>query len=105
MSGGLWSYCGRADLILVYDQAAGVVIERPRIQVVLNRVGAVAPVEVLLDRRWGVAQRNGLPLRRAVVVLLNGTVLSGPVQAVDESGEYFEIVAGAYTTQGNDQHV
>jgi len=50
-------------------------------------------------------QVTGQPLSRAVVLLLDGTVVSGPVQAIDESGEYFEIAASAYTTQGNDHHV
>lgn len=105
MSTGLLSYCGLADLTLVYDQAAGLVIERPGIRLVVNRASSGAPISVLLDRRWGVGQCDGLPLRRAVVVLLDGTVLSGPVQALDGGGDYFEIAAGAYTNEGKGHHV
>ncbi len=106
MTAGLLSYCGKADLTLVYDQspALGHVIERAGIQVVVTRHNATASVSVLVDRRLGVAESNGLPLCRAAVVLLDGSVLSGPVQEIGESGDYFEIAAGSPASQGSDRY-
>ncbi|EKT4473255.1 hypothetical protein QEM11_004175 [Pseudomonas putida] len=94
------SYCGPADLTLVYDQALalGHIIERPGIQ--LARANPSAPVSVLVDRRLGITQCEGSPLRRAVVVLLDGTVLSGPVQEIDATGDYFEIATVSHQRVG-----
>ena len=89
------SYHGQADLNLVYGQAPGLVHtrERPGVEVVVSRHDPRAPVSVLIDPRLGLTECDGLILRRAVLALLDGTVLTGPVQAINAVGDYFEIVA------------
>lgn len=97
MSIGALSYRGRADLTLTYGAAPGLgrTTERPGVSVVVSRHAAGAPVSVLVDRTLGVALLLAPGISRATLALPDGTVLAGPVQAIAESGDYFEIAVGS----------
>lgn len=96
------SYRGPADLTLIYGEPGemGRTVERPRIEVVVSQHAATAPVSVLVNRHLGVALLKPM-LSRAAVALPDGTVLTGRVLAVSESGDYFEIAAVSPASQGN----
>lgn len=102
MSGGAFSYRGRADLTLTYGEAPGLGrhAERPGVEVVVSRPSAGSPVSVLVDRQLGVALLLAPGVTRATLVLPDGTVLAGPVQGIAESGDYFEIAAGSHCDTG-----
>lgn len=95
MNDGMLSYREWADLTLTYGTAAGLgrSAERPGVDVVVSRHAAGAPTSVLVDRQLGVALLLAPGVSRATLVLPDGTVLAGAVQAVAESGDYFEIAA------------
>lgn len=95
------SYRGPADLTLTYGAAPGLgcSAERPGVEVVVSRHAAGAPVSVLVDRQLGAALLAP-GVTRATLVLSDGTVLAGAVQAIAESGDYFEIAAVSQATQG-----
>lgn len=95
------SYRGPADLTLIYGEPGGLggTAKRPRIEVVVSRHAAMAPVSVLVNRHLGVDLLKPL-LSRATVALPDGTVLAGRVLAVSEEGDYFEIAAGSPASQG-----
>lgn len=95
------SYRGQADLTLTYGAAPGLgcIAERPGVDVVVSRHAAAAPVSVLVDRQLG-GLLLGPAISWATLTLPDGTVLAGPVQAIAESGDYFEIVAVSNATQG-----
>ncbi len=96
MSAGALAYRGPADLTLTYGAAApglGRSAERLGVDVVVSRHAAGAPTSVLVDCRLGVALLLAPGDSRATLVLPDGTVLAGAVQAVAESGDYFEIAA------------
>ncbi|WP_280044021.1 hypothetical protein [Pseudomonas sp. Hg5Tf] len=103
MSAGVLSYRGRADLTLVYGEAPGLsrTFERPGVEVVVTRHSATAPVSVLLDRQLGAALLLGPAISRAALALADGTALSGPVQEIAASGDYFEIAAVSQASQGS----
>lgn len=96
------SYRGLADLTLTYGAAPGLgrCVERPGVSVVVSRHAAGAPVSVLVDRTLGVALLLGPAITRATLALPDGTVLAGPVQAIADSGDYFEIAAGSQGDTG-----
>lgn len=102
MDGGALSYRGRADLTLTYGAAPGLgrSAERPGVEVVVSRPSVGAPVSVLVDRHLGVALLLTPGVTRATLVLPNGTVLAGQVQAIAGSGDYFEMCAGAQCDRG-----
>ncbi|MCE1004523.1 hypothetical protein [Pseudomonas sp. NMI1173_11] len=64
----------------------------------MSRPSAGAPMSVLIDRQLGAALLMAPGVTRATLVLPDGTVLAGPVQAIDSSGDYFEIVTGSPAT-------
>lgn len=103
MSAGALAYRGRADLTLTYGAAPGLGrrAERPGVDVVVSRHAAGAPTSVLVDCQLGVALLLAPVVSRATLVLPDGIVLAGAVQAVAESGDYFEIAAVSHATQGN----
>lgn len=103
VSAGALSCRGPADLTLTYGEAPGLgrSAERPGVDVVVSRPSAGAPVSVLVDRQLGVTLLLAPGVSRATLVLPDGTVLAGAVQAVAESGDYFEIAAVSQSTQGN----
>ena len=96
------SYRGRADLTLTYGAAPGLghSAERPGVEVVVSRHAADAPVSVLVDRQLGAALLLAPGVSRATLVLPDGTVLAGQVQAIAGSGDYFEICTGAQCDPG-----
>lgn len=96
------TYRGAADLTLTYGEPGelGGTVKRPNIEVVVNRHAATAPVSVLVNRHLGVDLLKPM-LSRAAVALPDGTVLAGRVLEVSDTGDYFEIAAGAPATQGN----
>ncbi|MEJ8664509.1 MULTISPECIES: hypothetical protein [Pseudomonas] len=91
------SYRGLADLILTYGAAPGLgrSAERPGVEVVVSRPSVGAPVSVLVDRQLGAALLLAPSVSRATLVLPDGTVLAGLVQAIDSGGDYFEIFTGS----------
>ena len=101
MNGGALSYRGRADLTLTYGAAPGLgrSAERPGVEVVVSRHAAGAPLSVLVDRHLGAALLAP-GVTRATLLLPDGTVLAGQVQAIAGSGDYFEICAGAQCDPG-----
>ncbi|AHZ78326.1 MULTISPECIES: hypothetical protein [Pseudomonas] len=67
----------------------------------MSRPSVGGPVSVLVDRQLGVALLLAPGVGLATLVLPDGTVLAGAVQAVAESGDYFEIAAVSHAIQGN----
>ncbi|MEX7554456.1 hypothetical protein [Pseudomonas monteilii] len=96
------SYRGPADLTLTYGAEPGLgrSAERSGIEVVVSRHAAGAPVSVLVDSQLGAALLLPSGVTRATLVLPDGTVLAGQVQAVAGSGDYFEIAAGSHGDTG-----
>lgn len=102
MTTGPMSYRGLADLTLISGAAPGLggSAEHPGVDVVVSRPSAGAPLSVLVDRQLGAALLQAPGVTRATLVLPDGTVLAGPVQAIDSSGDYFEICAGSQCDTG-----
>lgn len=96
------SYRGPADLTMTYGAARGLgrSAERPGVEVAVSRHAAGAPVSVLVDRQLGAALLLAPGVIRATLVLPDGTVLAGLVQAIAGSGDYFGNCAGAQCDTG-----
>ncbi|QJC78973.1 hypothetical protein [Pseudomonas umsongensis] len=95
------SYRGLADLTLIFGETSelGCTVERRGVDVVVSRHSAGAPVSVLVDRQLGAALFEAQGIRRAALVLSDGTVFAGRVLEVAETGDYFEIAAGSLASQ------
>ncbi|MCI1036941.1 hypothetical protein [Pseudomonas putida] len=102
INSGALSYRGPADLTVNYGGAPGLSrsAERAGVEVVVSRPSAGAPVSVLVDRQLGATLLLAPGVTRATLVLPDGTVLVGLVQAIAGSGDYFEICAGAQCDTG-----
>lgn len=102
MSCGALTYRGLADLILTYGRAPGLgrTAERAGIEVVLSRQSDAAPLAVRVGRQLGVDLLKGFDLTRAQVLLPDGRLFAGAVQAISPQGDYFELSAVSHCDTG-----
>lgn len=96
MNDGSLSYRGQADFTFTYYQAPGlsrVVAQRGGLDVVVSRVGLTAPISVLIDPHLGAELFRHPGLTRVSVLLPDGQLLAGRVEAISPESDYFEVVA------------
>ncbi|MCE1010096.1 MULTISPECIES: hypothetical protein [Pseudomonas putida group] len=103
MNDGSLSYRGQADLTFTYYQTPGlsrVVSERGGVDVVLSRVGLTAPVSVLIDPHLGAELFRHPGLTRVSVLLPDGQLFAGSIEAISPEADYFEVVAALSSNTG-----
>lgn len=86
------SHRGPVDLTVVYVD--GQKANRPATDVVISRAAVGGTVAVLLDTAVGFSMLGRSDLKRARLVLADGSVIAGNVSAV--SADYFELIEDRY---------